>query len=113
MQFAYLIMAHDNEWQLKKLLKLLDRQKNDIFLHIDLKAKDAFHFEELKDIVKKARIHIFSKYSVYWGTISQTRCQVFLLKQAIKFHHDYYHLLSGSDLPIKKLDEIECFFMNL
>lgn len=34
---AYLIMAHKNIEQLKKLLKLLDAPDNDIFLHIDKK----------------------------------------------------------------------------
>ena len=37
---AYLIIAHDKFEQLKRLLLLLDDERNDIYLHIDSKAKD-------------------------------------------------------------------------
>lgn len=37
MKHAYLIMAHDDEWLLKKILKLLDSSLNDIYLHLDRK----------------------------------------------------------------------------
>lgn len=30
-------MAHDDEWLLKKILKLLDSSLNDIYLHLDRK----------------------------------------------------------------------------
>lgn len=36
---AYLIMAHKNIQQLKILLKLLDYNENDIFIHIDATAE--------------------------------------------------------------------------
>lgn len=40
---AMLIMAHTNWGQLTKLLKLLDDERNDIYLHIDANSdKDAF-----------------------------------------------------------------------
>ena len=38
---AYLIMAHKNLEQIKKLLKLLDYSQNDIYIHIDTKADDS------------------------------------------------------------------------
>jgi glycosyltransferase len=109
MKFAYLIMAHDNPNQLKILLELLDYGINDIYLHIDPKSR------ELKNVnwlgcVKYAKIYTYSKYNVLWGDISQTKCQMFLLKEALRFHHDYYHLISGKDLPIKPHTEIINFF---
>lgn len=106
MKFAYLIMAHDNEEQLRMLIDVLDHPENDIYLHVDKKSglKDA------KFTVKKAKIHLHDRFSVYWGDISQTKCQMFLLKEAVKEHHDYYHLLSGHDLPIKTHDQIKAFF---
>ena len=39
MKHAYLIMCHNNFEQLKLLLKLLDDERNDIYVHIDKKAK--------------------------------------------------------------------------
>ena len=38
MIFAYLIMAHDNEEQLRILIDALDYQENDVYLHIDKKS---------------------------------------------------------------------------
>ena len=35
---AYLILAHTNFGQLRKLLELLDDPRNDIFVHVDGKA---------------------------------------------------------------------------
>ena len=37
---AYLIIAHTQFGQLKKLLRMLDDGRNDIYVHIDSKAKD-------------------------------------------------------------------------
>ena len=109
MKFAYLIMAHDNQKQLLLLLKLLDQPENDIYLHIDKKSKE-IDCDILNKSVNKGRLHIYSKYCVYWGDFSQTQCQVFLLSEAVKEYHDYYHLISGHDLPIKNPEEIQEFF---
>lgn len=39
---AYCIMAHKNWTQLQMLVSILDDPRNDIFLHIDKKAKAEF-----------------------------------------------------------------------
>lgn len=46
---AYLIMAHGNWKILELLLKLLDFENNDIFLHIDEKAKKQMPKDIFKD----------------------------------------------------------------
>lgn len=38
MKNAYLIMVHTNLSQLKKLLKTIDTEDNDIYIHIDKKS---------------------------------------------------------------------------
>ena len=109
MKFAYLIMAHDNIEQLKLLLKALDFPENDIYLHLDKKNKD-LNVEMYKNYTKCAKIYVFSKYKVYWADLSQTKCQFFLLTKAVCTYHDYYHLISGADFPIKKHRDILKFF---
>lgn len=109
MKFAYLIMAHDNPDQLIRLLKQLDWSMNDIYLHLD-KRSTCFDFGVIGSAVVNANLFIYSKYRVYWGDISQTKCQIYLLKQAVSTYHDYYHLLSGKDFPLKSHEEIRCFF---
>lgn len=106
MRFAYLIMAHDNESQLRLLLSSLDYPENEIYLHIDRKScLDNSLFR-----TQKAALHVYQCFSVYWGDLSQTKCQIFLLKEAIKEKHDYYHLISGHDFPIKMHSQILEFF---
>jgi hypothetical protein len=106
---AYLIMAHTQPELLKKLLSMLDDERNDIYLHIDSKAKD-YPLQEVTAVVKKSKCILTERTDVKWGSYSQINCEMVLLKEAVKTEHAYYHLLSGMDLPIKSLDEIFTFF---
>ena len=106
---AYLIMAHTQPELLKKLLQMLDDERNDIYLHIDSKAKD-YPLQEVAEIPKKSKCIFTERTDVKWGSYSQINCEMVLLKEAIKTEHAYYHLLSGMDLPIKTQDEIHEFF---
>lgn len=106
---AYLIMAHTQPELLKKLLMLLDDERNDIYLHIDSKATD-FPIEETAKIAQKAKCTFTERTDVKWGSYSQIHCEMVLLKKATETEHAYYHLLSGMDLPIKSQEEIHQFF---
>ena len=106
---AYLIIAHTQPELLKKLLKKLDDERNDIYLHIDSKAKD-YPLDEIAAVVKKSKCIFTERTDVKWGSYSQIHCEMILLKEAVKEEHAYYHLLSGMDLPIKSQDEIHAFF---
>ena len=101
-------MAHDNEEQLRLLIEALDYPENDIYLHIDKKSS----IRKIQFETKNAQLKVYSRYAVYWGDLSQTRCQVFLLTEAIKEKHDYYHLISGHDFPIKSHNQIIQFFQE-
>lgn len=106
---AYLIMAHTQPELLKKLLHMLDDERNDIYLHIDSKAKD-YPIEKAAAVLKKSKCIFTERTDVKWGSYSQINCEMVLLKEATKTEHAYYHLLSGMDLPIKSQDEIFAFF---
>ena len=106
---AYLIMAHTQPELLKKLLKMLDDERNDIYLHIDSKAKD-YPLDEVAAVPQRAKCVFTERTDVKWGSYSQINCEMVLLKEAIKCEHAYYHLLSGMDLPIKSQNEIHAFF---
>ncbi|MFR2776301.1 MAG: beta-1,6-N-acetylglucosaminyltransferase [Anaerostipes sp.] len=109
MKHAFLIIAYNNWWQLKQLIQMLDDENNDIFVHIDLKSKD-FNISDFVDITKKSKIYFYQKYKVYWGGYSIVQTEMFLFETAHKIGYDYYHLLSGSDLPLKTNSEIHDFF---
>ena len=115
MKHAYLIMAHNNFYILEKLIKMLDDERNDIFIHIDKKVKN-FDFESFETLTKNAKV-IFTKkrIDVKWGGNSQVKTEINLLETACKFNPDgykYYHLISGVDLPIKTQDYIHDFFKD-
>lgn len=102
---AYLIIAHNNFTQLQTLLTLLDDPRNDIYLHIDLKSRNVPEFT-----TRRAGLIMAERMNVMWGGHSQILCELALLDAAGQGHYDYYHLLSGIDLPLKTQDEIHAFF---
>lgn len=53
---------------------------------------------------------MLNRKSVAWGGFSLTNCILELLKKSTNYNYEYYHLLSGADLPLKKQDEIHKFF---
>lgn len=106
---AYLIMAHTQPELLKKLVELLDDEKNDIYIHIDKKA-DNYPIDQVISAVKRSKCRITERIDVRWGSYSQINCEMILLKAAVKGHYQYYHLLSGMDLPIRSQEEIHGFF---
>ena len=102
---AYLIIAHNNFTQLQILLDLLDDERNDIYLHIDEKSKDVPAFT-----TKRSGLILVPRMNVMWGGHSQIQCELLLMETAGKGHYDYYHLLSGIDLPLKTQNQIHAFF---
>lgn len=106
---AYLIMAHHQFNFLRELLLALDHEHNDIYLHIDQKVKD-FDFSDFSRIVQKSNLYFTKRLNVHWGGYSQTACELTLLKAAVPGQYGYYHLLSGSDFPLKTQEEIHHFF---
>ncbi len=106
---AYLIMAHNQFNILKKLIVLLDDERNDIYIHIDRKVHN-FDQAEFLPLVKRAKIVFIDRMTVKWGTYSMIKCELSLLGKAVQNKYAYYHLLSGADLPIKSQDYIHEFF---
>lgn len=68
MKHAFLIIAHNNWWQLKQLIHQLDDPLNDIYVHIDQKSKD-FCEEDFNGITKYSKLKFYSAYKVYWGGV--------------------------------------------
>lgn len=111
MKHAYLITAHKETSVLQNLLMLIDAPCNDIYIHIDAKTKN-FDFDRVKTFVQKSKLIFTDRVKVYWGDYSQVKSELVLLKAAIESGYDYYHLISGQDLPIKPISEINNFFEN-
>lgn len=106
---AFLIMYHNDYYILEKLLKQIDNSHFDIYLHVDKKVKD-FDFEYTKNILKKSKIYFVKRLNVKWSTFGQIKCELELLKEAVKNNYTYYHLISGVDLLLRDSEEIYKFY---
>ena len=106
---AFLIIAHHQFELLEKLLLLLDHQDNDIYIHISKSVKN-FDFHYFERLPQKSNIYFTERISVVWGGSSQIETELVLLKKATEKKYDYYHLLSGVDLPLKPMKYIHDFF---
>ena len=108
---AYLIMAHNHFVQLGKMLRCLDDEAVDIFLHIDKKAK--CDKEVLTKSVSKSKLYFTKQVSVNWGGYSQIEAEIILLEEATSVgHYKYLHFLTGVDFPLKKQKDILEFYNN-
>lgn len=106
---AYLILCHTNFNQLCVLLKLLDDYRNDIYIHIDKKS-EGYSIEKIKKCIVKSNVFFVKPIKVSWGGDSMIRAELKLLSEASKRQYQYYHLISGLDLPIKTQEDIHSFF---
>lgn len=108
LKFAYLIMAHHRPDILKELVKALDYDSNDIYIHIDKKSLEKYDWSIT---THRAGLFFITSIDIIWGSYSQVECEFRLLEAAFKGgNYDYYHLMTGVTYPIKSYDYINNFF---
>lgn len=109
MKLAFMIQAHKNYEQLRKLIDYIISNDGDVYLHIDKKSEDLFELidnyyrENNKIKILKNRIN------VTWSGFSQVEATLNLMKEANKKKYDYVSLISGQDLFIKKIETLKKF----
>ena len=109
MRHAWLIIAHNEFEILQKLVSLLDQAQSDIIVHIDKKVRQLpeIHADKARLIILEDRI------DVRWGTVSQIRTELTLLEEAAKQGpYDYYHIISGTTLPLQIYTGLEDYFSH-
>ena len=107
MKHAYLILAHTEFGLLQRLVSALDDPRNDIYVHFDRKVENlpALHTSASTLTILQKRI------SIQWAGLSMVEAEYALFETAsANGPYQYYHLLSGVDLPIKSQDYIHDFF---
>lgn len=104
---AYLIIAHNEFEVLRRLVTALDDVRNDIYVHIDRKVSALPEIE-----TSKSRLYIIDKrVAVRWGHYSQIETEMLLFETAHRNGpYDYYHLISGTHLPLMNQNEIHSFY---
>ena len=107
---AYLIMAHNDFYILETLIRMINDERNDIYIHIDQKVKN-FDFDYYRRIATKSKVFYIKRRNIQWGSFNMIKTELELYKSAMQNgNYEYYHLISGSDLPLKSQDEIHDFF---
>ena len=98
MNIAYLISAHTDAPQLKRLIEALHPDAH-FFVHIDKKS-DLSMFTA---IIQQDNVHFLpNRIDVRWGTILEVKYQMALIKAAIDYpiEFDRIFFLSGMDYPL-------------
>lgn len=106
---AWLIIAHDEFGILQRLVSALDAPGCDFYLHIDRKVP------QLPEInADYSRLFFLeNRIDVRWGSVSQIRCEFALFEAAAASGpYDYYHIISGTTLPLKQFSQLDSFFQN-
>ena len=106
---AYLILAHHNYGQLRRLIQFLDSPEADIYLHMDRKAR-GFDQKAFRSLCQHSELYLMPRRRLSWGGSSLTDMEIRMLRQAIPKGYGHYHLLSGQDIPLRPLEELHQFF---
>lgn len=107
LRHAYLIMAHGEFGVLRRLVSALDDEGNDIYIHIDRKVREL----PLISTEHSSLTMLSKRIRVKWGTVSQIRTELLLLETAAaNGPYDFYHIISGTHLPLVSLMELNAFY---
>lgn len=106
---AYMIMAHHDFEQLYRLLQFLDSECTDIYLHIDRRAAGA-DLARLRVACSRSRLVLMPRRHLTWAGDTLVKCEIAMMRRALPGKYDYYHLLSGNDIPLRPLEEIHRYF---
>ena len=110
MKHAYLIIAHNEFEVLQLLVSALDDVQNDFFIHFDKKVRKLPQL-----FCQHSRLFVLkNRVDVRWGSVSQIKCEMLLFEEARQMgSYDYYHMISGTHLPLKNVAELNLFFQGM
>lgn len=110
MKHAIMIMAHTDWDSLKHLIQLYDNTIIDFIIHINSRSR-SWSDDIIDGITKESSIYLAPRQNVSYCNYSQVDAMVSLLKTALQHGpYDYYHLISGADLPIHPISTFLNFF---
>ena len=109
MKNAFLLIVHSNYDQLLQMMKCLDYADNDFYIHVNSLVNN-IPYGFLESEISAAKIKYVKRHEIYWGGGGILEASIELLKSAYSGgKYDYFHLLTGEDLPIKSYAEFRAF----
>ncbi len=111
MKHAFLITAYKDAEQLGFLINELCHFNSEVYIHIDKRSTELIT-EIIQKYTSLKNIHfIQDPIKVHFGGFSHLQAILILLYEAYKNKaNDYFHLISGQDLPVRSKKEFESFF---
>ncbi|MBO5851877.1 MAG: hypothetical protein J6R29_06055 [Clostridia bacterium] len=108
---AYLYMCHNNPDQLRRLAKILEYNKDMIFVHVDKKVDKKPFLEATKNC---SNVHfVEDRIKNYWGGFNSVIATVKLMKSALDFgDFSRFVFLQGADYPLFSPKEIHLALDN-
>jgi hypothetical protein len=113
LKLAYLILAHTNAKQLRRLAERLQNVNTWVFIHLDHKTPYTKDFSTIGEEVPNASF-ISSRVNIRWGAYSIVQAILNALQEIVNtgIGFDYINLMSGFDYPIKDNAYIYNFLMT-
>ena len=111
MKIAYLILAHTDPYQLKRLIQALSVEGQvSFYVHIDAR-KDLSVFKD--EVSSLSNVYFLrERKKIYWAGYSICEAEKLLLKEALssKTEFDRFVLLSGLDYPLWSNDKMFAYY---
>ena len=109
MKQAILITAYKDFALLNNLVRSFNNHFT-IYIHVEKKSR--YTKDNLLEHKNNSNVILVEKkYSINWGGFNHVKSVLFLIKEAMKNHENYFfHFITGQDLPVKSMDDFMTFF---
>ncbi len=109
MKIAHLILAHNHPDQLERLVRRLNHEDADVYIHLDLKT-DIAAYSRIASLPGTSFVP--ERVNVKWGEYSVIQATLNGMQHILNSNVNYSHinLLSGNDYPLKPASVIQQFF---
>jgi hypothetical protein len=100
---AFLALVHKAPRYVERIARLLARDGDEIFIHVDSSVEISPFHERLSSLAGSAHL-IADRYAIAWGGFGMVRATNALIDAATQSgEFDYFYLLSGQCFPIRPM----------
>jgi len=113
MKYAFLILAHTDPQQLTALVRALNDDRFDIYIHLDSKADCNSYRDVARAAPSSTVVFLDKRHDIRWGGITMVRAMIDLYRRASQNGcYERYTMLSGLDFPLLTADGIAEYFAS-
>lgn len=108
MKLAYIIIAHNQFSQLKRLVERLNQPGTSFVFHISKNCQPGFFEEMIQEYGAQSNMRFAKRQSIYWGDFNIVRAVLNCIDTLVEsgFEYDFAISISGQDYPLKSHDAI-------